>query len=52
MKKRICSLSLLIALLLTGCGDGQTATAAVTEEESPSRPSVKFTPFTVPMIAR
>lgn len=31
MKKRICSLSLLIALLLTGCGDGQTATAAVSE---------------------
>ena len=31
MKKRICSLSLLIALLLTGCGDGQQAAAAVSE---------------------
>lgn len=28
MKKRICALTLLIALLLTGCGDGQAATTS------------------------
>jgi len=43
------SIPLFVAIAMT---EKNVATIIVTEEASPSRPSVKFTPFTVPITTK